>query len=105
MKNYGRFLAIGVLALAVSGPVLANPTIIGGPNIGNSWSIAANAGGTYDLWAIRISPVSLGIDTFKVGSPALQTATPGWNMVVESPSLVWRIQLSSVTNEYATPRC
>ena len=88
MKNYVKSLAVGILALAVSGPVLANPTMIGGPVIGNSWSITATAGGTYDLWAIRISPVSLGIDTFEVGSPALQTATAGWNMVVETPSLV-----------------
>jgi len=88
VKNCLKLLTIGVLVLAVSGSVLANPSMIGGPNIGNSWSITATAPGPYDLWAIRISPVSLGVDTFEVGAPALQTATAGWSMVVETPSLV-----------------
>ena len=89
MKNYVRIiLAIGVLVLAVSGPVLANPTMIGGPYIGNTWSITATAPGPYDLWAVRISPVSVGVDTFKVGDPALQTATAGWSTVLETPLLV-----------------
>lgn len=88
MKNYGRILAIGVLVLAVSGPVLANPTMIGGPYIGNTWSITATAPGPYDLWAVRISPVSVGVDAFEVGNPALQTTTAGWSTVVETPTLV-----------------
>ena len=77
-------VVIGLLA----GQGLANPTMIGGPTLGNSWTITATAGGTYDLWAIRISPVSVGVDTFEVGTPALQTATAGWSTIVESPSLV-----------------
>ncbi len=77
-----------VLTFAMAGPVLANPTMIGGPYIGSSWSITATAPGPYDLWAVRISPVSVGIDTFDVGSPALQTVTAGWNTVLDTPSLV-----------------
>ncbi len=86
MKNYVRILAIWVLVLAVTGPVLANPTMIGGPYIGDSWSITATAPGPYDLWAVRISPVSVGVDAFEVG-PALSTTTAGWNTVLEQPLL------------------
>ena len=88
MKNCVRILAIGVLILAVTGPVVANPTMIGGPYIGSSWSISATAGGTYDLWAVRISPGYEAVETFDVGGPALQTATAGWSMVLEKPLLV-----------------
>ena len=87
MKNYVRILAIGVLVLAVTGPVVANPTMIGGPYIGNTWSITATAPGPYDLWAVRISPGYEAVETFQVGGPALQTATAGWSMVLETPLL------------------
>ena len=83
MKN-GLTILTG-LVLAVSAPVWANPTMIGGPYIGSSWSITATAPGPYDLWAVRISPGYEAIEQFDVGGPALQTA--GWSMVLETPSL------------------
>jgi len=88
MKTYIKISTIGVLILAVSGPVLANPTMIGGPYIGNSWSITATAPGPYDLWAVRISPGYEAVEQFEVGGPALTTATAGWSTVLETPSLV-----------------
>ena len=59
---------------------------ITGPALGGSWSVGAFAPGTYDLWAVRISPVSLGLDTFQ--SPALQTTTAGWSMLLDGPTVV-----------------
>jgi len=86
MKNFVRILSIGVLVLAVTGPVLANPTMIGGPYIGDSWSITAGAPGPYDLWAVRISPGYEAVETFQVG-PALSTTATGWSMVLDTPLL------------------
>lgn len=88
MKTYIKILTIGILVLAVSGPVLANPTMIGGPYIGNTWSITATAPGPYDLWAVRISPGYEAVEQFEVGGPALTTPTAGWSTVLETPSLV-----------------
>ena len=88
MKKLITICAVVGLTLAISGPVLANPTMIGGPYIGNSWSITATAPAPYDLWAVRISPGYEAVETFDVGGPALQTATAGWSMVLETTGLV-----------------
>ena len=86
MKKFVIMFAIGALVLAVNRPVVANPTMIGGPYIGNTWSITATAPGPYDLWAVRISPGYETVETFRVG-PALDTGTAGWSMVLDGPLL------------------
>ena len=86
MKTFLTILTVGGVLLAAA-PAMANPTMIGGPYIGNTWSITATAPGPYDLWAVRISPGYEAVETFQVGGPALQTATAGWSMVLETPLL------------------
>jgi len=64
----------------------AEPPTMTGPYLGGSWWINATAPGPYDLYAVRISPPSVGVDTFE--SPALRNVSNGsWSMVLDGPSL------------------
>lgn len=79
-----KIVFVAVVCAFMSVPSRADITMEG-PFIGNSWTITCFAGGTYDLWAVRISPGYEAIETFDVGAPALQNG--GWSTVLDTPLL------------------
>jgi len=63
-----------------------DPTMIGGPFVGDSWGFTISVPWNSDLYAVRISPGYEATDSFE--SPAIRNVTlPGWSMVLDGPSL------------------
>jgi len=104
MKKFITIMTGVALAFAMSGPAMANITIIEGPIDADSWYLTVGAGlPAFDLIGAKIASAG---DTFRIPDAATNFNKPGWNMIIDqltlaslggpsTTSLNWRIHFAN----------